>query len=117
VTKQTEIEQAINLFGGLYIGMNVPNSLMQQDPIPQVWDVVPDDGGIAGGHCVYCVGYDAGSVSFISWGAVYKMTWAFWAKYVDEAHALLGKNWLDAKGVDPQGFNLAQLEADLNQIV
>jgi hypothetical protein len=118
VTNQTEVKQAINLFGGLYIGLNVPNYIMG-DTIPQVWDVPQpgQDATIDGGHCVYCVGYDPQGVTFISWGALYKMTWAFWSKFVDEAHALLGKNWLDAKSVDPQGFDLAQLEADLRLIV
>ena len=118
VTNQTEVKQAINLFGGLYIGLNVPNYIMG-DTTPQVWDVPQpgQDATIDGGHCVWCVGYDPQGVTFISWGALYKMTWAFWSKFVDEAHALLGKNWLDAKSVDPQGFNLAQLEADLRLIV
>ena len=40
------------------------------------------------------------------------MTTAFWMEYCDEAHALLSKDWLDAKG-SPAGFNLAQLQADL----
>lgn len=36
-------------------------------------------------------------------------------KHCDEAHALLGQNWLNAKG-SPAGFNRARLEADLAAI-
>lgn len=108
------VKQAINLFGGLYIGMNVPNFIMAA--IPQVWDVVADDGGIDGGHCVFVAGYDPIGLTFISWGLLYKMTWAFWNKYVDEAHTLISQDFIMANGLDPSGFALAALEADLAKI-
>jgi hypothetical protein len=114
VGSQTEVKQAIALFGGAYIGMEVPTSIMNN--VPPVWDVAADDGGIAGGHCVFVTGYDADTLTFISWGVLYKMTWAFWARYVDEAHALLSKDFLAANGLDPSGFDLAQLQADLGEI-
>ncbi len=60
----TEIKQAINLFGGLYIGLNVPNSVMNNLNPDVIWTVVPDDGGIAGGHCVYCLSKDT-SISLL----------------------------------------------------
>jgi hypothetical protein len=44
------------------------------------------------------------------------MTVAFWSKYCDEAHALLSPAWISTKGA-PNGFNLAQLQADLQAIV
>ena len=44
------------------------------------------------------------------------MTLAFWNKYCDEAHTLLGQDWLSAKG-SPSGFNQAQLLADLKAIM
>ena len=111
VASPTEVRQAVALFGGLYIGIEVPNYVMQN--MPAVWDVVPDDLGIDGGHCVFVTGYDSVGPTFISWGAVYKMTWAFWNRYVDEAHALLSADFLNAAGLDPAGFDLAQLQADL----
>jgi hypothetical protein len=115
VSNIVEIRQTINLFGGVYIGMNVPNFVMQ-DPEPgTVWDVVADDGGIDGGHAVFVAGYDASAFTFISWGQVFKMTVAFWNRYVDEAHALLSPDWLNTKGT-PNGFNLQQLQQDLAAI-
>lgn len=113
-----EIQKAINIFGGCYIGFNVPNSVMENTDPNIVWDVVADDGGIDGGHCVFVVGYDIATtiISFISWGTIYRMTFAFWAKYVDEAYAAISRDFIAKNGLDPQGFNLAQLEADLAQI-
>ena len=112
----TEVKQAINLFGGLYIGMQVPNFIMA-GPAPGVWDVTPNDGGIDGGHCVWVVGYNDDLVKFVSWGTLYEMKWAFWARYVDEAHALLSNDFIKANGLDPAGFDLSALQADLAAIV
>jgi len=110
-TNTIEIQQSISLFGGVYCGMNFPNAAFNQ----QVWDVVADDGGIAGGHCVYVPAYNATGPKAISWGTVYQMTWAFWNKYFDESYSLLGFDWIGAKG-SPDGFNLAQLQQDLAAI-
>jgi hypothetical protein len=111
-----EVKQAIATFGGVYIGMQVPNYIMEGPPNPAVpWDVVADNGGIDGGHCVFVVGYAAGIFKFISWGQVYTMTVAFWNKYVQEAHALLSPEWIATWGA-PNGLNLDQLTADLAAI-
>lgn len=112
----TEMRQGIALFGGAYIGMEVPNFIMESELDPTVpWDLPAggDDGGIDGGHCVYVVGYDAHYFYFISWGKVYKMTVAFFLKYVDEGYVLFGGDWVNTGGKAPSGFLVAELTADL----
>lgn len=117
-----ELKQAIYLFGGVYIGLNLPISAQSQ----AVWDVVPDDGtgntvpGSWGGHAVFVPAYGGTNkvltdATCITWGGLQKMTRAFWVKYVDECYAPLSPSWIAATGA-PNGFNLAQLEADLSQI-
>ena len=109
-----EVRQAINLFGGVYIGVSLPVSAQTQD----VWDVVSGaDGepGSWGGHAVFVCGYDQSGFTCITWGQLKKMTVGFWQTYIDEAHALLGTDWIGAKG-SPNGFDLAQLRADLAQL-
>jgi hypothetical protein len=115
-TNMQHVQQAIELFGGAYIGFNVPAYIM--NTIPPVWDVAQagDDITIVGGHCVFVVGYDDATLTFISWGQLYRMTWAFWNVYVDEAYALVSPDWIGAKGKAPNGFALAALEADLVEI-
>ena len=86
-----------------------------------VWDVVATGGANAnpnswGGHCVFVPKYDEKGFTCITWGQLKTMTLAFWKKYCDEAHTLLGHDWLSAKGA-PNGFDRAQLEADLEVIV
>jgi hypothetical protein len=112
------VKQAINLFGGLYIGLTVPAYIMPQDGnVPEVWDVDENaDNTIIGGHCVAVTGYDAKGVDFISWGTNYSMTWTFWNTFVDESYALLSSDWIEANGGAPNGFDLAALESDLVEI-
>lgn len=121
------VKQAINLFGGLYIGVALPLSAQGQSE----WDVISTigwftrlfsgqaggntDPGSWGGHCVYVVGYDEETVTVITWGGLLKMTWAFWRTYVDECYALLSPTWVGAKG-SPLGLNMAQLNDDLQKI-
>lgn len=115
---EDECKQALNLFGGLYIGIELPLTAQNQD----VWDVVPDpgdgsaDAGSWGGHCVFAVAYDANGVTVITWGQLKKMTWAWWLKYCSEAYAIISLDWFNSSGIDPTGFNQTQLEADLAQV-
>lgn len=111
-----EIRQSIALFGGVYIGMGLPLTAQNQD----LWDVVPSGGAKAkkgswGGHCVFVPKYDENGFTCITWGELKTMTVAFWKKYCDEAHSLLGQDWLNAKG-SPPGFDQTQLQADLKAI-
>jgi hypothetical protein len=117
IANQQEVKQAINLFGGAYIGVSLPLSAQEQG----VWDVdltqgSNSDKGSWGGHCVYVSGYDEKGVTCITWGILKKMTWDFWKTYCDEAYALFGQEWLNTGGQAPSGFNHDQLIADLSEI-
>lgn len=112
----TEIRQAIHLFGGVYIGLNLPQTAQAQD----VWDTVTFGGDSAepgswGGHCVHVIEYDERSFTCITWGALKTMTVPFWGRYCDESYALIGADWFGAKGA-PNGFAHDQLLADLKSI-
>lgn len=105
------VQQAIALFGGLYIGLSLPISAQTQD----VWDVDTSPNGQPGswgGHCVFVPDYDSDSLTCITWGAPKKMTWGFWGTYCDEAHALLSPDWQP-----PAGFDMAALQTDLAVVV
>jgi hypothetical protein len=116
VSSLVEIRQSIALFGGVYIGLDLPLTARTQE----VWEVVAEGGAEAekgswGGHCVFVVGYDEKGFTCISWGALKTMTVAFWRAYCDEAHTLLGADWIAAKAA-PSGFDQQQLLADLRAI-
>lgn len=113
VANLQEIRQAIHLFGGVYIGLDLPRSAQTQE----VWDVAAGDGsqtlkGSWGGHCVFVPRYEPNSFTCITWGGLKTMTVAFWQAYCDEAHALLDASWLETVQA-PSGFDKIQLLADL----
>jgi hypothetical protein len=110
---QAHVMQAVNLFGGVYIGLNVPQSVMNNADNNGVTWHTGGDQTIIGGHCVFIAGYDPNGLTIISWGEVYKMTWAFWNAFVDEAYALISPDFIAASGDAPNGFSLTDLESDL----
>lgn len=113
------VMDAVNLFGGLYVGLALPLSAQTQDG---VWEV-PVGGahgraerGSWGGHAVAVLGYDWCQLWFVSWGEVRSMTWGFFKTYCDEAFAIVSRDFLNQKLVTPNGFDLATLLADLARI-
>lgn len=95
-----------------YIGFTVPAYMPES--AGSTWDVDPGgDQTIVGGHCVILVGYDAMGLDVISWGSFYRMTWAFFAQFVDEAYAIADPWWIEATGKTPAGLTLPELEAQM----
>ncbi|MGA2102581.1 MAG: hypothetical protein ABSG34_15855 [Candidatus Sulfotelmatobacter sp.] len=113
------IMDSVYIFGGCYIGLQLPISAQGQVQNHQPWSVPPGgltgDGkpGSWGGHAVPVVEYDSRGVTVVTWGALQVMTWSFWEAYCDESYAILSNDYLTGKKTTPQGFNLAQLQADL----
>lgn len=107
----THVQQAIQLFGGVYIGFQVQQNCVEAFNAHQPWTPGPLT---QDGHAVYAVGYDQTGVTVLTWGNTQQGTWAWWDECVDEAYAILPP---DAKnpGFAP-GFDLAQLESDLNAV-
>lgn len=112
VTYTDNIKRTIADCGVCYIGFNVPAFLMPPNaPPPDLWDVQPNaDNTSIGGHAVVLAGYDANGLRVISWGQYYTMTWAFFAKFVDEAYAIADAGWIQTKGTTPGGLTMAQLQ-------
>ena len=99
--------------GGLYLGVQLPQTAQSQD----VWDWTgsltgPARPGSWGGHAVDVVRYDADGVTVVTWGALKRVTWSFWDRYVDECYCIISTDFL-AQGKAPNGFELAALQADL----
>ena len=109
----TLVRTAAWLFGGLYIGLQLPLSAQWQT----TWDwngslTGSDRPGSWGGHAVDVVRYDDAGLTIVTWGSLKKMTWSFWDRYCDEAYCLLSNDFI-AHGRAPNGFDLAALRADL----
>ena len=100
-------------FGGLYIGLSLPVTAQHQ----KVWDWThsltgPAKPGSWGGHAVDVVAYDPKGLTVVTWGALQKLTWAFWDRYCDEAYCIVSSDFLSA-GKAPNGLDLNALKADL----
>jgi hypothetical protein len=110
------VRTATYLFGGLYIGLALPQTAQDQ----AVWDWTgsltgPARPGSWGGHAVDVVGYSEDGLDVVTWSEVKTMTWAFWRRYCDEAYCVLSPDFL-AAGKAPNGFDLAALKADLELV-
>ncbi len=113
------VKRAIWEAGVVYIGMNVPQYIMDSyTAAGSVWDVHPElNNNSAGGHCVIMVEYKVdNTLGFISWGGMYTMTKAFWDANVDECYALVNKEWIELMGISPAGLSLVELEALMAQL-
>ena len=115
----SHIMESVYIFGGCYIGVQLPISAQAQTQNHQTWSVPPGgttgDGkpGSWGGHAIPVMAYDSRGVTVVTWGALQVMTWSFWEAYCDEAYAILSTDYLSGKKTTPQGFNMEQLQADL----
>jgi len=98
----THIQQAIQLFGGVYIGFNVQENAIDDFNNGTTWT----PGNLTGdGHAVYLIAYDQDTVTVLTWGGYIKATWA-WLDYTcDEAYAIV-----------PPELNSPELLADLNAV-
>jgi hypothetical protein len=103
----THVQQAIQLFGGVYLGFQVQQNCVNEFNAHKPWTPGPLTND---GHAVYAVSYDASGVTVLTWGNTQKGTWAWWDECVDEAYAIIPPEAI-MKGFS--GFNLAQLKADL----
>jgi hypothetical protein len=104
----THVQQAIQLFGGVYLGFQVQQNCIQEFDAHQPWTPGPLTND---GHAVFAVAYDSSGVTVLTWGNTQKATWAWWDECVDEAYAILPP---EAEQADfAQGFDFAQLKADM----
>jgi len=113
------VKAAILLCGGLYMGLALPTSAQNEE----VWKDTSGTPGSWGGHCVTASGYadrvtclDDDTLTCITWGQPKKMTRKWLATYCDELYAPLSPTWLGPDNKAPNGFNMAQLQADLRLI-
>jgi hypothetical protein len=114
-----QAKRAVNLFGSCYVGFALPAFALR----PRVrWDVPPPGRSTnpppneRNGHCVPAVGYDATHLYVVTWGRLKPVSWDFYAAYMDEAYAVLNRDWISKKRTTPSGFNLRALQRDLARI-
>jgi hypothetical protein len=119
------VQQAAYLFGGLYIGLDLPVAAQAQLDAKKPWDPPTKhpsrdwEPGSWGGHAVPIVAYDQNWLTVVTWGALQKMSWRFLDTYCSETWAVLGgSDWLEGTDmpVAPNGLDLAALQSDLTAV-
>lgn len=119
VGRRRLVQQAIALFGGLYVGAELPISAQAENEQGQTWRLHrgPDGKpGSWGGHAMAAIGYTSVGVWLVTWGGLQLATWSWWMRYVSEAYAVLTADWLDEAGRSPDGFDVPALRRDLQLV-
>lgn len=101
---------AIYLFGAAGIGVQLPQSALDQFDKHQPWTVPWLRTKIVGGHYICGVGRDAkGNVPIVSWGGVNPMTRKWYERFNDETLCYFSLDVLNAKNLSPEGYDADEL--------
>lgn len=114
-TNPTQVRAAIEAFGGIYVGVNFPDSAMQQFDQHQPWTVVAR-AQIEGGHAIHVGAYTGAELTCVTWGALQGLDDAWWAAYVEEAWVVVTQDWIAANGSTPAGETVAALGASFTAL-
>lgn len=111
-----EMKHALDIFGTVYVGFQVPQSAEGQFFASQVWTPAPQS-PIVGGHAVDIQKWDADYIYCVTWGKLQPMTPEFWLSYGDEAWVILTEDWVNNNtGLTPTGLNLDSLLAEFDAL-
>lgn len=108
-----QLATAAYIFGAVGIGLRCPDYMESAFEAGEPWDVRPGVPNIVGGHYVPVVGRLAnGNFLVVTWGRIQQMTPMFYRRFCDEGIVYFSPEFMTA-GKSPEGFNAAQLQADL----
>ncbi|AHH20869.1 hypothetical protein NONO_c60930 [Nocardia nova SH22a] len=107
-----QLAAAAYVFGAVGIGLRVPAYAEDEFSAKKPWDVRHGNATIVGGHYVPVISRRDGNFDVVTWGAIQQMTPMFYRRYCDEAIVYFSREFLTAD-ISPEGFDLAQLQADL----
>ena len=109
----TQHMQAAYLFGSVSVGIRFVDYAMTEFNDDKPW-AVERGGKIEGGHGILLL-CRRGLTGVATWGKLQMMTSAFLRKFNDESYVIVDWEMLK-NGTTPEGFNAAQLTADLKAL-
>lgn len=122
-TNHAQVRAAINLFGGVGIGVWLPMSAQAQTDPDLEWAgpdhgewVGPYEPGSWGGHALEGIGFNRRGVETYTWGREQFMTWDFWDHCVDECYAEISEDWFRRGGKTVRGFDALTLNGWLSEL-
>jgi hypothetical protein len=110
-----QMDFANDVFGGVYLGLNLPLAAQDQD----IWQVprggwpAKEGPGSWGGHAVWMHSHSPRMCVVNTWGLRKAMTREFVTACCDEAYVVLWQGWVAANGRTPAGLDLDALRAAL----
>ena len=116
-----QLKQAIYLYGGCYVGINLPKSAEKQYNESKKWTVsakgATGDGepGSWLGHALIITGYQNDELRVITWGKEMIMKLDFWETYVDESYAIFSADFIKDKQT-PTKINVDVLKRDIETL-
>lgn len=113
ISNLNHFEIGLDLFGGVYSGVNLPRSAMEQFSAGKHWEVLANDGGIEGGHAIPFLGYGRLGETCVTWAKLQPCSRAWGAKYIEESYVIISEDWFDATGKTPGQIDKDALWADL----
>jgi hypothetical protein len=112
VTSVAQMKYAAYIFGGAYLGINLPQQCEDETDNWNFASGLP----IAGGHCIVQVGEGSAGGKIVSWGMVIPFSNQFALSYEDEAYCVISESWLNQQGKSPSGLDLDGLLAAMKTI-
>jgi hypothetical protein len=106
--------EAVYLFGAVGIGIEFPDSAMDQFNAGAPWDVVAG-ASIDGGHYIPLVA-KRNRLVCVTWGRTQEMTRRFYSRYCDEAWAIVSTEIVADDGKSPEGLDLPALLSALQDV-
>jgi len=113
-----QLHRTIYLFGGCYVGLNLPKSAERQYNTTKRW-TMPRVGkkkdtakGSWMGHMVLVTGYRKDELRVITWGREITMTIDFWKEYAEESYAVFSDAFIHHEKT-PTGLSVDQLLKDI----
>ncbi|SRR5258706_12190207 len=88
----SQVKQAVFTELGIGLGVSLPMTAQREFEAGKPWTTIRGTGsepGSWGGHYVYVTGYTSLGPTCVTWGRKQRMSWAFFAKYSDEAYAVI----------------------------
>lgn len=87
-----QVKQSVFTELGVGLGLSMPTAAQYEFEAGKPWANVSGPGsapGSWGGHYVFVTGYTSLGPTCVTWGRKQRMSWAFFAKYCDEAYAVI----------------------------
>lgn len=116
-----QLKQTIYLYGGCYVGLNLPKTAEKQYSQSKKWAVprggAKGDGepGSLFGHAVLITGYKNNQLRVVTWGKEMIMTMGFWETYGEEAYAVFSEEFIKNEKT-PTGIDVDVLRNDLETL-